>query len=468
MASSRSDLVSRAKSRVGTVLKDKFTLDSILGVGGMATVYAATHRNGKKVAVKLLHPTYAADPDLVKRFLREGYVANKIEHPGCVNVLDDDADGDAVFLVMELLEGQSLEKFTRTGGTRMPLEQILRVADEALDVLAVAHAKGITHRDIKPANLFLTRDGRTKVLDFGIARVVGAGIDGSATQTGMALGTPAFMPPEQARGRKNEIDARTDLWSLGATMFALIVGDRPRRAETGAEELLLAMTAPMPALRERAPDVPMPIAAVIDRALAFEREARWPDARTMQAALRQAAGSLVDVPRDASAPRVDTAPIVVGSSSQLHDPTTQLATGATLAGARRSARPGARGKTTAAFVAACVGTLAVGAIVLLAASRGTNAPHASAGAGPVSSPASIAPAPSPRSSAPTPAASASSAATPASALPPAPTPPLPPPAVNLDDLPAVPGAPASPSKPVAPRAPAAAPSPPANPLDKRF
>jgi serine/threonine protein kinase len=464
MVASRTDHLLRAKTRLGTLLKDKFRLEAVLGVGGMATVYSATHRNGKRVAVKLLHPQFAADPELVTRFLREGYVANKIEHPGCVNVLDDDSDGDMVFLVMELLEGYSLERFTRPAGSRMPLAQVLQVADETLDVLAVAHAKGITHRDIKPANLFLTNEGKTKVLDFGIARLADGGIDGSATQTGVAIGTPAFMPPEQARGRKHEIDARTDVWSLGATMLALLAGDRPRRAETGAEELLLAMTAPMPPLLERVPSVPPSIAAVVDRALAFDREARWPDARSMQMALRDARHSGVEVPREPTGPRVDTAPVLVASSPLGPDPTTQLGTGSTLVGQRTGGAPAGRHALAAAFLASFVGALTIATVVWVAITR--HAPSAPVGVAAAPPPATTTTLPPTPSSMPEPSASAhATVAQPAASGPPS---------VDVADLPGA-TSPVAKTPPLQGRPATARPSPPpgtatppANPLDKRF
>ena len=294
-----SPLQQRARARVGTLLKEKWRLESLLGVGGTAAVYAAAHRNGKRAAIKILHRELSTNTELVGRFLREGYVANKLEHPGAVSVLDDDhADDGSVFLVMELLEGYSLERHTRQNAERLSLDQVLRIGDEILDVLASAHTKGVIHRDIKPANLFLTRDGRLKVLDFGIARLT-EGTDVSTTQTGAAIGTPAFMPPEQARGRWNLVDARTDLWAVGATLFALLTGHRPRRAETVNEELLLAMTEPVPKLSQVAPHVPRPIADVIDRALEFDMAARWPTSRAMQFALREARDSL---PSQASDP----------------------------------------------------------------------------------------------------------------------------------------------------------------------
>ena len=308
-----SSLQARARTRVGTLLKDKWRLDALLGVGGTAAVYAASHRNGKRAAIKILHHEHSTNDELVARFLREGYVANKLGHDGAVSVLDDDrAEDGSVFLVMELLDGYSLERHTKTNAERLTLDQVCRIGDEVLDVLAIAHTKGVIHRDIKPANLFLSHDGKVKVLDFGIARLREGNNDVSATQTGAAIGTPAFMPPEQARGRWQVVDARTDIWAVGATLFALLTGSRPRRAETVNEELLLAMTEPVPKVRDLAPHVPPTLAQVVDRALAFDMDARFPDARSMQAALRQA---MDDLRRGADpvtlvAAQPDTAPVV--------------------------------------------------------------------------------------------------------------------------------------------------------------
>ncbi len=301
-----STIQASARARVGTVLKDKWQLDALLGVGGTAAVYSATHRNGKRAAVKILHQELAGNEGLVVRFLREGYVANKLEHAGAVSVLDDDRTEDgSVYLVMELLEGRPLDVHTRGNQDRLSVSECVRIGDEVLDVLANAHTRGVIHRDIKPANLFLTTAGQVKVLDFGIARLREGNNDASATQTGSTLGTPAYMPPEQARGRWQVVDARTDIWAVGATLFALLAGKRPRRADTVNEELLLAMTEPMPKLLAFAPHVPVAIAMVIDRALEFEMEGRFPDARSMQMALRQA---LADVGPEVDSPTLVASP----------------------------------------------------------------------------------------------------------------------------------------------------------------
>jgi serine/threonine-protein kinase len=278
----------------------------------MASVYAATHRNGKRVAVKILNPELNAYPEVRARFLREGYVANKVGHPGAVSVDDDDVASDgAAFLVMELLDGETLEALReRSPGGRLPAHEVAALMDQVLDTLSAAHAQGIVHRDLKPENMFLTRDGVVKLLDFGIARLrEGSGDAKTATATGTLMGTPAYLSPEQARGRWSEVDGRSDLWSAGATMFALLAGRCVHQAETANEVFGLAMMQAAPALRSVAPDVPAEIAALVDRALAPERDARWPDARAMQRALRAvAAGCAPTLVVPASKAVVERAP----------------------------------------------------------------------------------------------------------------------------------------------------------------
>src|SRR5262245_6510777 len=164
----------RARARIGAVLRGKWRIDRLLGVGGMAAVYAGTHRNGKRGAIKMLHLELSTDGDARTRFLREGYLANRVAHPGAVSVLDDDtAEDGSAFLVMELLEGKSVAEIVEARqGRRLGVSETLRILDQLLDVLIAAHEKGIVHRDLKPENMFLTNDGQLKVLDFGIARVM--------------------------------------------------------------------------------------------------------------------------------------------------------------------------------------------------------------------------------------------------------------------------------------------------------
>jgi serine/threonine protein kinase len=311
--------------RLGQTLHGKWYLDSFIGRGGSADVYAATHRNGKRAAVKILHAQYAAEPELLKRFLREGYVANSLSHPGAVSVLDDDRceDGSA-YLVMELLEGTPLSDFSKKK-TPLALGLVLRVADDVLDVLAAAHERGIVHRDIKPGNLFLTHEGRTKVLDFGIARLLEPDGGEPLTLSGTSLGTPAYMAPEQARGRWELVDGRTDLWALGATLIALLTGRKPRKADTANEELLFAMTQPIPPFATFAPGAPTELCALVDRAVAHERDQRFANAREMQTHVRAAMAQLapilanvLDVTGDASVPGWRSNTLNMNPSSQSH------------------------------------------------------------------------------------------------------------------------------------------------------
>jgi eukaryotic-like serine/threonine-protein kinase len=282
------DIEQRARARIGTVLNGKWHVDDLLGIGGMAVVYVATHRNNKRAAIKILHPEFSADADIRARFLREGYAANSVNHPAVVRVDDDDvADDGAAFIVMELLEGEALDAhLQRAGGTLGPGE-VLSLADALLDVLVSAHARGIIHRDLKPENIFLTRDGTLKVLDFGIARVMEPGANKSATRTGAVFGSPAFMAPEQAKGRTDEIDARTDLWAVGATMFKLLTGRFVHDADTVNEILARSILQPAPSISSVLPTLNPKIASLVDRSLATNKSERFADAKAMQAAVRE-------------------------------------------------------------------------------------------------------------------------------------------------------------------------------------
>ena len=280
-------LEQRAWARVGTSIRGKYRIVRVLGIGGMATVYAAEHRNGHRVAIKMLHPELSLRSDISARFLREGYVSNRVRHAGAVRVLDDDtAEDGAAFLVMELLDGETLWSMCRRSGGRLPCRDVLALGHQLLDVLAAAHAAGVVHRDIKPENLFLTTERVVKVLDFGIARIEDDGA--RATATGARLGTPAFMPPELALGRTAEIDARTDLWSTGATLFQLLSGRIVHEAPAAAEIIVRAATVAARSLATVAPDVPAPVVALVDRALAFARDDRWVSARAMAQAIEEA------------------------------------------------------------------------------------------------------------------------------------------------------------------------------------
>jgi eukaryotic-like serine/threonine-protein kinase len=304
MGDPESEIKQRAVARVGSVLRDKWRLDELLGLGGMAAVYAGTHRNGKLGAIKVLHPEAALVPDVKARFLREGYLANKVQHPGAVSILDDDIDLDGtVFLVMELLEGETLD--TRWNREKLlDWKQVFVIADRVLDVLVAAHRKEIVHRDLKPGNVFICLDGAVKILDFGIARLQTIAPAIGDTGGHISLGTPGFMPPEQARGQWSRVDPQSDVWSLGATMFAVLTDRYVHEAETVNEQLLAAMTEPAPPIAQILPNIPPEAAKVVDRALVFDKQGRFPSALAMQEALRSAYETLCDAPL-ASASRLE-------------------------------------------------------------------------------------------------------------------------------------------------------------------
>lgn len=282
------DALKLARTRIGMVLRGKYTLESILGVGGMATVYVAKHRNRKVFAIKMLHADLSTRETMRTRFLREGYVANSVMHPGAVAVIDDDiAEDGSAFLVMELLDGAPVDEIWMEHERRVPTALALSIGDALLDVLTAAHERGIIHRDLKPANLLVTSEGELKVLDFGIARLRDDR-GGGGTATGAMLGTPAFMAPEQAHGKTNEIDAQTDIFSVGATLYTLLSGSLVHDGDNAQQLLIAAGTRSAPLLATVAPHVPAEVASVIDRALTFEKDGRWPTAAAMREALQAA------------------------------------------------------------------------------------------------------------------------------------------------------------------------------------
>lgn len=284
----------------------RWTLLALIGVGGSAAVYEATHRNGKRVAVKILRPEWGADPRRRKRFLREGYVANQVGHRAVVSIDDDGEEPDGTaYLVMEHLEGETLEQLAERHGGRVPWQRTVSLCGQLLEVLVCAHRRGIVHRDIKPGNLFVSSSGELRVLDFGLARLFDTPDDGgSVSQDGVLVGTPAFMAPEQARASLAAVGPQSDLWAAAATAFTLLTGRRVYEAPSREEQLALASVTSAPVLAEIAPDVPLPVAQVLQRALEYEPEARWSSAEAMLDALRAAAreATLARPPADPTEP----------------------------------------------------------------------------------------------------------------------------------------------------------------------
>ncbi len=279
-------------ARLGEVVAGKWEITSVLRVGNMASTYGARHRNGHRVALKVLHAAWSGDASLACRFTRSGYLANGVCHRGVVPAIDDGVTDDGCpFLVYTLLTGRDMEALRAERG-QLPAQDVLERTIELLEILHAAHARGIVHRNLKPGNVFVTDDGEVKLLGFGASALVDGLATSDVTDAYTAVGTPAFMAPEQAQGLREDVDATTDVFGVGATMFTLLSGEHVHPGRGSRELLRRAAVEPARSLSAVAPRLPQQVVAVVDRALAFSREERWPSALIMAEALRWALRSL--------------------------------------------------------------------------------------------------------------------------------------------------------------------------------
>jgi serine/threonine protein kinase len=256
-----------------------YRLTRFIGEGGMASVYEGTHEKlGTKVAIKILNPVLTTNKQIRQRFENEAKMMASLNHPNIIKVLDYDEQPEKLAIVMELLEGQDLKSFINKKGVLTP-DQIIPSFIKILDAFQYAHSKGIIHRDIKPSNIFIDDDNQIKVLDFGIAKLFQAGDD--FTSTGTQLGTPTYMSPEQVKADKN-IDLRSDIYSLGVTLFFLLSGKPPYDSSTQSsfEIFNKIVYEPIPDLK----DFPE-INSIIKVAVAKDRNQRFPDAKAFKNAL---------------------------------------------------------------------------------------------------------------------------------------------------------------------------------------
>jgi serine/threonine protein kinase len=279
----------------GLILDGKYRLTVPLGQGGMGVVYAAEHvMLGKRLAVKLLKPQFASDKIAFARFQQEAVNASRIGNPHIIQVIDlGTAPDGSPFMVMEFLEGETLYALMMenpSNGTNdvLPLPRIADVLSQVLTGLQAAHGQGILHRDLKPGNVFLTRFGDrgdfVKLLDFGVSKVLGGDRVAHMTRTGVLLGTPTYMSPEQVMGNK-DIDHRADLWSAGIILFRALAGRRPHEARSPSERLAAIATTDPPSLRRFRPDLSEDIDAIVRRALTRDRTRRFQTAEEFRDAL---------------------------------------------------------------------------------------------------------------------------------------------------------------------------------------
>jgi len=272
-------LLDRLVAAVGA----QYRVDAEIGRGGMAVVYRATDvRLNRRVAIKLLPPELAFNPDVRERFLREAQTSAQLAHPHIVPIFTVDEREGMVYFVMALVDGESLaERLARE--PRLPIADARRILADVADALAYAHGRGVVHRDVKPDNIMVDRaTGRAVVTDFGIARAAAG--DSRLTVTGVAVGTPAYMSPEQALGER-EIDGRSDLYSLGVVGYQMLAGTTPFRAANTPAMLVKHLSETPRSLDTLRPDAPAGLVHAIMRALAKKPEHRWSDAEEFRAAI---------------------------------------------------------------------------------------------------------------------------------------------------------------------------------------
>jgi len=291
------------RDRVTVAVGEHYLIEHEIGRGGMAVVYRATDlRLHRTVAIKVLPPDVAFNPDVRTRFIREAQTAAQLNHPNIVQIYSvDEVDGGSlVYFVMAFVDGESLgARLAREGA--WPIDRTVRVLRDVADALAYAHARGVVHRDIKPDNILIDRaSGRPMVTDFGIARAAAG--ETRLTVTGVAVGTPAYMSPEQAIGER-EVDGRSDLYSLAVVGYHMLVGETPFKAANTPAMLVKHVSERPRPIRDRRPDVPAYLAVAVDRALAKRPEDRFSDAAEFRDALDGATQPRGNSARD----QVDTA-----------------------------------------------------------------------------------------------------------------------------------------------------------------
>ena len=282
---------------LGKIVDGRYRVIELIGRGGMGVVYKVEHlRMGKIAAMKVLHRDLADDPEVGQRFEREAAAVSRLDHPNTVQVFDFGTTQGALYLIMEYVRGADLARVIDRDGP-MPFARAAPLLTQILGALAEAHEHGIVHRDLKPDNVLITRStgGRdfAKVLDFGLAKMIGPGVQPDVSERAQIVGTPYFMAPEQIRG--DEVDARTDVYSLGALMYRLLTGTHPYQAKTAIGVLTKHLTSELEPPSQRAPGAGIqgPIDAIVRQAMAKDPAERFQNAAAMATAIEHAYAELV-------------------------------------------------------------------------------------------------------------------------------------------------------------------------------
>ena len=272
----------------GELIGERYELEEVVGTGGMSTVYRAHDQLlERNVALKVLHPHYAGDDEYVERFRREARSVAQLSHPHIVTVIDRGEDDGQQFIVFEYVDGENLKQLVERTGP-LPTQRALELAVAVADALGFAHEHGLIHRDVKPQNVLLTRDGEAKVTDFGIARSFE--VEHGMTQTGTVLGTSNYLSPEQAGGKPTT--PATDVYSLGIVVYELLTGEVPFPGENFVAIAMKHINEPPPDLLAQRPDVPLRLAAAVDRALEKDPARRFATMTQFAAELRRCLAEL--------------------------------------------------------------------------------------------------------------------------------------------------------------------------------
>ncbi len=307
-------------SWIGRKLNDRYEIEELLGQGGMSSVYRAYDHNLRRtVAVKMIHPHLSTDPNFVSRFEEEAASVAQLRNPNIIQVFDFAQEEDTYYMVLEFVPGETLEDHLdrlQKQNRRMEIKDAAKYTAEICDALEYAHKRGLIHRDIKPANIMLDVQGQAILMDFGIAKIVGGK---QHTATGAVVGTALYMSPEVIKGE--QVDKRADIYALGVTLFEILTGRPPFKADSAMTVLMMHVNDPVPDIKQLNQDVPDAMVEIVKKALAKDRNDRYQSAAEFARALRSL-DAFSSKPAPAGETMVESVPEGVGATMVEEQPDT--------------------------------------------------------------------------------------------------------------------------------------------------